>query len=327
MLLCASGTEAPALARRSARAYTGKDAIGVFDGSYHGAHDYGLIVAAPSKNGTKAHVGAGIPNAVDSLVEPLIFGSSEAFERIRELRNSLAAVIVEPIQSSCPLSDGGAWLRELEQVCRDCNVLVILDEIMTGFRLAYGGGQELFELSPDLVTYGKSLAGGTPVGAVAGKADVMQMFTPDSRGVCVFAGSAFAGNPITVAAGQTTLAYLMDNKSTLYDTLNQKTAQLVSKVNTFWSEANMPLRLIAFGSMVRFVCQSEPVRRSTDINSKLRHAEDVFMVHVLDHGVMIHASRRGFISTAHTEKDIDLVANALIGASYETAADGFFRDI
>ena len=282
---------------------------------------------APSKNGTKAHIGTGIPNAVDSLVEPLIFGSSDAFERIRKLRHSLAAVIVEPIQSSCPISDGGVRLRELEQVCRECNVLVILDEIMTGFRLAYGGGQELFELSPDLVTYGKALAGGMPVGAVTGKADVMQMFTPDDRGVCVFAGSAFAGNPLTVAAGQTTLSYLLSNKTSIYDTLNQKTAQLVSQVNTYWSEAGMPLRLISFGSMLRIVCQIEAVHRSSDLNARLQHAEDVFLVHVLDHGVMVHASRRGFISTAHTDEDIDFVANALIGASEETATDGLFKSL
>lgn len=326
VLLCASGTEATALAIRAARAFTKKDAIGVFGGSYHGAHDYALVVASPTDDNAKAHVGTGVPVAVDTVVEPLPYGDADAFERIRRLRHRLAAVIVEPVQSSHPTSDHIPWLKELEHVCRDNDVLLILDEVMTGFRLAYGGGQTLFEVKPDLVTYGKALAGGLPVGAVAGPASIMRMFTPDSRGISIFAGSAFAGNPLTCAAGQATLTFLKDHGKTFYADLNGTTDRLVTQVNTYWAESDVPLRLLSFGSMMRLICQREQVTRAADINASLRHALEVFVVHVLDHGVTVHASHRAFLSAAHTNDDVDFVANALIGATEQTLADGLFRD-
>jgi glutamate-1-semialdehyde-2,1-aminomutase len=325
VLLCASGTEATALAMRAARAFTGKDSIGIFSGSYHGALDYGLVVAAPGKQHGKAHIGAGVPKAIDAVVEPLPYGSTKAFERIRTLSEKLAAVIVEPVQSSCPVSDDGLWLKQLEAVCKEAGVLIILDEVMTGFRLSYGGGQEIFDLSPDLITYGKAIAGGLPVGALAGKSDVMSCFTPDSRGVGVFSGSAFAGNPLTIAAGIATLSYLQSHRSTLYPDLEQRTSRFANRVNAQWSGMGLPLRFLHFGSLMRLVCQHEPVRHARDIKPVFRNAENAFMVHALERGVSIHASRRAFISAAHTDEDIDLLVDALTIAGEQTAADGLFR--
>ena len=272
VLLCASGTEATALAIRAARAFTGKESIGVFDGSYHGTHDYALIVAAPGRPQAKAHIGAGIPDAIDAVVEPMPYGSTQAFEHIRTHRHHLAAVIVEPVQSSCPISHDGDWLRELEQVCHDSGVLVILDEVMTGFRLSYGGGQDIFGLSPDLVTYGKALSGGLPVGALAGRTDIMRTFTPDQRGFAVFSGSAFAGNPLTVAAGCATLSYLQNHRGSLYSELSEKTSRLADQVNSYWTGSGIPLRIIHSSSLIRIVCQHEPLRKASDINTKFRQA-------------------------------------------------------
>ena len=110
----------------------------------------------------------------------------------------------------------------------------------------------------------------------------------------------------------------------MYDRLNEKTARLTERVNTYWSDSGLPLRLLSFGSMIRFACQTDPIRQAQDIRADMRHAEDVFMVHVLDNGVLVHASRRGFISTAHTDEDMDVIAAALIRAGDETAADGIF---
>jgi len=206
--LCTSGSEATALAMRAARAYTGKDAIGVFAGAYHGSHDYALITADPDDSSARAHIGLGIPEKLNDLVEPLSYGSTDAFQRIRDIKSKLAAVIVEPVQGSSPKSETEAWLCELEEVCRECSVLVILDEGLTGFRLAYGGAQERYGLKPDLVTYGKALAGGLPIGAIAGRKEVMQVFSPGTLRPSVFAGSTFAGNPLAISAGLATLTYL-----------------------------------------------------------------------------------------------------------------------
>lgn len=247
VLFCASGSEATAIAIRAARARTGKDVIGLFDGAYHGVYDTALVTSDPQQSDKKAHIGLGIPDALDSTVEAFTYGSHHALQLIRDMKDKLAAVIVEPVQSSFPVPENVQWLKELESTCRDCGVLVILDEVMTGFRLAYGGSQSRLGLSPDLVTYGKAMAGGLPAGAVAGVADVMSVFKPLDHNPAVFAGSAFAGNPLSVAASLKTLSYLSKQQAHFYDSLENTSRDLESRVNAYWTASNAPLHLTRCG--------------------------------------------------------------------------------
>ncbi|NKB44920.1 MAG: aminotransferase class III-fold pyridoxal phosphate-dependent enzyme [Alphaproteobacteria bacterium] len=325
VLFCAAGSEATAIAMRAARAHTGKDVIGVFDGAYHGGHDSVLITADSHNPGKKVHIGMGVPDALDETVEPLPYGSFKALQRIRDLKHTLAAVIVEPIQQSFPDSDGGLWLKDLEKTCRDCNVLIILDEITTGFRLAFGGGQERFDLSPDMVTYGKAVAGGLPAGVLAGRANIMKVFSPDNGQPAVFAGSAFAGNPLSVAASLATLSYLNDHRDTVYENLEKSAEYFANSVNKHWLENKIPLHIVRFGSMLRLFLQPGPAKRDRNIGQGTGSIEDAFFVHLLDRGVTLHASRSIHLSTSNTREDIDISIDAMIGASEDCAADGLFR--
>lgn len=320
--LCATGSEATALAMRAARAYTGKDIVGVFSGAYHGSHDYALVTADPEDSSAKAHIGLGIPERLNDLVEPLTYGSADAFQRIRDLKSTLAAVIVEPVQGSSPKSKTESWLRELEKVCRECSVLVILDEGLTGFRLAYGGAQERYALEPDLVTYGKALASGLPIGAIAGRKEVMQVFSPGTLRPSVFAGSTFAGNPLAVADGLTTLTYLHDHRNTLYDDLEGRAANLASTLNTFWAANKAPMHVLQHSTLLKVVFQPTPGLNHTQPAAVIPQGQDAFFVHLLDRGVSLHDSGNIYLSAAHESEDIEAVIRAFEHATDQTLADG-----
>ncbi len=323
-LLCGSGAEATATAMRAARAYTGKDVIGVFTGAYHGGHDQGLITGDPENISHKIHLGLGIPSALDDVIEPLLYGSSTAFQRIRDLRHSLAAVIVEAVQNSDPKNHDGTWLRDLQSVCHECGVLVILDEVTTGFRLAFGGAQERFDLSPDIVTYGKVMAGGLPMGAVAGRTDIMKVFAPKEKTPAVFSGSTFGGNPMSVSAAIATLSFLREHQDTLYEDLDSATTRLAKSVNARWAAAQAPLMLLQFSSIFKLIFKRPDTSASKHELDDVRRAEDTFFVHLLDHGITLHASRTGYLSTAHTNEDVDFIIEAMSEAFEESAADGCF---
>jgi len=177
---CNSGTEATMYAFRLARALTGKTKIGVFDGAYHGAHDYALVKVDPkssAKNPTAVLDGAGIPSWVrDESSIALPYCHPAAFDLIRKNKDDLALICVQPVQNNNPSLDHKEWLAELIEVCRSSNVLCLFDEVVSGFRLAYGGAQEIFELTPDFTVYGKSIGGGLPVGAIAGPREIMKGF-------------------------------------------------------------------------------------------------------------------------------------------------------
>ncbi len=211
VVFCNTGSEATMYAIRAARGFSGRDKIALFDGFYHGAHDYGMWITrpdSPREAPEKAAMGHGIPRAVADLVMLLPYRHPSAFDLIRRNAGELALVMVEGVQSSNPQPQAGEFLRELRQVCRNCGVLFGIDEVITGFRVAYGGAQALFDVVPDLATYGKVLGGGLPVGAIAGRADVMEVFTGLGARNGIFSGGTFSGNPLTMEAGAAAVEYL-----------------------------------------------------------------------------------------------------------------------
>ncbi|MGE4251304.1 MAG: aminotransferase class III-fold pyridoxal phosphate-dependent enzyme [Parvibaculaceae bacterium] len=210
LLFCNSGSEATQYAMRAARAFTGKTKIGIVDGYWHGMHDYRMVAStnvASRDRPDGVAISTGVPQAIADLIVPLPYRNPAAFDIIRAHRDERAMVIIEPVRHSNPQSEGRDYLLELKQVCRDCGVLFALDEMVTGFRLAYGGGQDYFGIAPDLATLGKACGGGLPIGVIAGAEDVMRMFLPRSGETGVFTGGTFTGNPLTMAAGTAAVSY------------------------------------------------------------------------------------------------------------------------
>lgn len=333
---CNSGSDATAYAMRAARAFTGRDLIGVFAGSNHGHHDYGIAGEEPPRAGhgiaeaagslfgrpwtRRAHRHAGVPQAVADSTVNLTYGHAAVFDQIRRRRRDLAAVIVEPVRALAPSTDHGPWLRELANVCGETGVLLILDERLTGFRLSYGGAQERFSVMPDLAVYGEVIGGGLPLGAVAGRADILSHMA--GREMPGRAGTEGAsGNILSIAAGTAALNHLAARRGTLYPALDEKGRLLADAFNTFAVTHALPVRMKLAGSIFRI-----QFTRADGLSAGgYPAAEAAFYTLALSKGVLVHASRLGFLSGAHTTGDIAQVVTAFHEALSDVASDGLFE--
>ncbi|MBO6519835.1 MAG: aminotransferase class III-fold pyridoxal phosphate-dependent enzyme [Rhodospirillales bacterium] len=217
VVFCNTGTEATMYAIRAARALTGKTNIALFDISYHGAHDSVLVWETPgSAPGAPVPttLGHGIPHGVLNDVTLLPYKHPAALQRIRDNADTLAAVMVEPVQGSRPDGEVEGFLTELRKLCDELGIILIFDEVLTGFRLAYGGAQERFGIEADITTYGKAVAGGLPIGIVAGRKELMESFGDFTSPGGIFFGGTFSGNPLSIASGLGTLRYLRAHPET-----------------------------------------------------------------------------------------------------------------
>lgn len=336
VVFCASGAEATVTAMRAARAFTGRDGIGVFAGSSHSTHSAGVAAEEPRRSAPAstragpapadggslfgrpwmrgAHRPSGTPDTASDKPAPLIYGDTSAFDQIRRRRHDLAAVIVEPVRAADPSLDHADWLRALAGLCREAGVLLIFDEQHTGFRLAFGGAQERFSLRADLVAYGENIGGGLPLGAVAGKADVIGYLMRrenSARAEHPTGGNIPGGNILGIAAGAATLEHLSARRATLYPALEEKSRLLTENINTFAVTNGIPVRLRAGGSMFRMCF-------------KHAAAETAFYTIALNKGVLMHASRLGFLSAAHTPDDITHISRIFQDALTDVRADGLF---
>ncbi len=321
-IFCNSGTEATMYAVRAARAYTGKDKIAVFDGSYHGAHDYVLVqvdARSPRSEPTTRVRGDGVPKAVSELEMMLPYRDPAAFDLIKRHRDELAMVMIEPVQGSNPRLDSRSFIRTLAEVCKANGVLFGMDEVITGFRIAYGGCQEYYGVTPDLTAYGKILGGGMPIGAVAGRKElmslfsteqVMQMFAGRETRNAVFAGGTFCGNPLSMSAGIATLSYLGQHQQ-VYSYLQEQGDRLAKEVNDFCREREMPVQITNAASMFRIPFQKGPIDGARDYRGDYAEAEHAFYLHLLNNGVIVPGFHLGFLSEAHRPKDVDALIAAI----------------
>jgi glutamate-1-semialdehyde aminotransferase len=294
--LCNSSDDAVAYAIGAARAFTGKCLIATFTGLH----------------------GNSIPDADDTtagaLSTVLPYGHPAALDQIRRRHHELAAVIVEPVRSGDPNLDRATWLHGLIATCREAGVVAILDERQTGFRLAYGGAQELLGLLPDLVIYGKAVGGGLPLGAVAGRADVMGSTRETSR--------PLSANPLSVTAGTAALGHLHTHRATLYPALNEAGRTLAEHFNAFAQTHHMPVVMRCAGSIFRIVFANTV--KTPEWAATFRAAEAAFNVLVLNRGVLMLTSQRGFLSTAHSGADLDDVLRAFTESLRDVRDDGLF---
>ncbi|MCC7496352.1 MAG: glutamate-1-semialdehyde 2,1-aminomutase [Bryobacterales bacterium] len=293
-----SGTEATMSAIRAARGFTGRDLIVKFEGCYHG-HVDSLLVKAGSGIATLGLPDtAGVPAAFANTTITLPYNSIGAVqETFRDLGRRIAAVIVEPVAGNmgCVPPSAG-FLECLREVTSAHASLLILDEVMTGFRVSYGGAQELYGIEPDLTTLGKVIGGGLPVGAYGGRADIMLKMAPTGP---IYQAGTLSGNPLAVAAGLAMLRHLRAHPE-VYTRMEQMGARLA---------ANPPAGITVnrVGSMFTFFFSEEPV---TDYASAKRSDTarfGRFFHHMLERGIYLAPSQfeAGFLSSAHTLEDID----------------------
>ncbi|HXX23021.1 MAG TPA: glutamate-1-semialdehyde 2,1-aminomutase [Terriglobia bacterium] len=309
-----SGTEATLSALRVARAATGREKILKFEGCYHG-HGDSLLVKAGSGVATLGLPDSpGVPRALAELTVTVPFNDSAALEEAFRIHgNRLAAVIVEPVvgNSGCIPPQAG-FLEKLRKLTAGQGTVLILDEVMTGFRVAYGGAQELFGIQPDLTTLGKIIGGGLPVGAYGGKASLMDLVAPAGP---VYQAGTLSGNPLAVTAGLKTLEVL--RRPGTYERLEAISDKLASGLGATAAKAGVPLTVNRVGSMFTGFFSSDPV---TDYASAKRSDTGRFarfFRSVLERGVYFPPSQfeAAFVSTAHTDADV--------AATLEAAANAF----
>ena len=326
VVFCNTGTEATLTAMRVARAFTGKPKVAVFDGCYHGAHDYALIHVDPASERSRPEgkaVGAGIPEAIGAeTMMTLPYRDDAAFDLIRANKDTLAAVFIEPVQNSNPRLDCAEFLGNLRDVCRESDVLLCFDEVVTGFRIAFGGCQEHYGITPDLATYGKALAAGFPIGAVAGGREVMRCFSGRGGAPWIFSGGTFSGNPLSMTAGLAAMGEMRERKDTLYPHLMEEGHRLAREVNGFCRAHNFAAQLMAAGSMFYLRFQGSRIDSSRDLLEDGKWAEQEFYLHLLGHGVIIPGVHLAFISGAHTSADVDAIIDAFKRSFMDLREDG-----
>jgi len=308
-----SGTEATMSALRLARGFTGRDKVVKFDGCYHG-HVDSLLVRAGSGALTHGEPdSAGVPRAFADLTITLPFNDLEAIRGIFAAQGrEIAAVILEPIPANAGLYfPQPGFLEDLRALCADSGALLIFDEVMTGFRVARGGAQELFGVSPDLTALGKVIGGGLPVGAFGGRAEIMDRLSPDGP---VYQAGTLSGNPLAMAAGLAQLREL--ERVNGWARLEELGAMLESAVSSTLRQLGRPLTFHRVGSMFCLFFTSDPVRNLADAQRSDRAAFARFFHACLEGGVYLAPSQfeTGFISLAHTESDLEQTARVMAGA-------------
>jgi len=328
VVFCNTGSEATMYAFRAARGFSGKDRIALFDGFYHGAHDYGMWAADPQSPvdaPVAMPLGNGIPHVLQDLTLLLPYRNPAAFDLIRQHKDELALVFVEGVQSSNPQPEAGEFLRELQSVCAECNVLFGIDEVITGFRVAYGGAQQRFEVRPDIATYGKVVGGGLPVGAITGRAELMEVFTGIGARGGIFSGGTFSGNPLTMEAGAAAVGYLRDHPE-IYSDLETRGERLAQAINGFCGERDIPAQMKHVGSMFHMFFQRGPLNFSRDVHSRNLAAEKGFYLHCLNRGVLVPGTQRAFLSAVHDDEVIDDMIDVFCTSLADVHAEGLFVD-
>jgi glutamate-1-semialdehyde 2,1-aminomutase len=304
-----SGTEAVMSALRMARGFTGKDLIIKFEGCYHGHSDALLVKAGSGLVTFGESSSAGVPEKVanDTLVLPL--NDIDALEAcVTNYKDAIACAIIEPIPANNGLLlQDKEFLTKLREICTREGILLFFDEVISGFRVAFSGAAEHYGINPDIVTYGKIIGGGLPVGAYGARNEVMAMISPDGP---VYQAGTLSGNPVAMAAG---IAQLTEcAKPGFYDSLEEKTRQFVHTINTYSGERGFPFELVTVGSIFWLSFNGKKrIQKADQIDPDMTYFK-VMHRELLNKGVYLGPSgyEVGFVSAAHTDNDLSLASKA-----------------
>jgi glutamate-1-semialdehyde 2,1-aminomutase len=310
-----TGTEATMHAIRTARGYTGKDKIVKFEGCYHGAHDYVLVKAGSGATTFGAPTSLGVPEDTTKNTIVLPFNDIASLEKaVDQNRGDVAAVIIEPVVGNAGVvlpNDG--YLQAVRKITREEGIILIFDEVITGFRLALGGAQEYYGVVPDMTTLGKIMGGGFPIGAFGGKKEIMELISPLGK---IYEASTFSGNPVSVIAGLTALNILIKNKDTLYRQLEQRAGKIREGLFDIVKDTKVPAQINGIASMFQIFFTDQPVidyvtAKSSDKAKFMRYQREL-----MKRGVFVPPSQfeTCFISTAHTNEDVTETLEAMDSA-------------
>jgi glutamate-1-semialdehyde 2,1-aminomutase len=298
-----SGTEATMTAIRLARGYTGKKYIIKFNGCYHG-HADSLLVKAGSGVATHGISGSlGVPEEIAALTVSIEFNDQSLLEKtLNALEGQVAAVIIEPVPGNMGLvlpRDG--YLQAVQKLCGEHQCLLILDEVMSGFRVALGGATSKFGLQPDLITLGKVIGGGLPVGAVGGKREIMQFLSPLGP---VYQAGTLSGNPLSMAAGLAAIRYLIEHNP--YPELERKAKFLSNELSACAKDCRVPFVSSSIGSMFGFFFSERPVHNYAEAcQNNQTHFKKFFKL-MLEGGINLAPSAfEGFLSISHQDSDLE----------------------
>jgi len=301
-----TGTEATMSAIRAARGYTGRKEIIKFEGCYHGAHDCVLVKAGSGATTFGIPDSLGVPEETTQNTIVLPYNDIDGFRHtVKREKGRIAAVIVEPVVGNAGVilpKDG--YLETLRELTEDNGIVLIFDEVITGFRLAFGGAQECFGVTPDMVTLGKIMGGGFPIGAYGGRKEIMEMVAPAGK---VYQAGTFSGNPISVVAGLATLTYIKSKGEAFYKILESKINTIIKALKDLKEDKDNRLSINHISSMFQIFFTLDDVydyrsAKTADVaRFKFYHKK------LLEEGIFIPPSQfeTCFISETHTKQDID----------------------
>lgn len=301
-----SGTEATMSAIRLARAFTKRKYVIKFEGCYHG-HADSLLVKAGSGIATFAIPGsAGVLEEISQFTIALPFNDKEVLEQaFSKYKHQIACIIVEPVVGNMGCVPAtGDYLANLRTITQRENSILIFDEVMTGFRLAYGGAQELYGIQPDLTTFGKIIGGGLPVGAYGGREEIMDMVAPLGS---VYQAGTLSGNPLAMAAGIAQLNILREKKNEIYPRLETLSAKLVDGVTAAAKDTGVAVTANRVGSMFTWFFTADPITNWDSAEKADTQAFGRFFRAMLEAGVYLPPSQfeAAFLGAAHSEEDIE----------------------
>ena len=299
--LVSSGTEAVMSAIRVARGYTGRDKIIKFRGCYHGHSDGLLVKAGSAALTTSVPDSAGVPKGCTRDTMTAVYNDLDSVRALlEEAPEQVAAVIVEPVGANMgvvPPKKG--FLEGLRTLCDQYGALLIFDEVITGFRLAFGGAAEYFGVRPDMVTYGKIIGAGMPVGAYGGRKEIMEMVSPAGP---VYQAGTLSGNPIAMAAGLTQLKYLYEHQE-IYKDLEVKGQKLYGGIEEILKETNSPYQINHVSSLGSIFFATEEVKDYASAKTSDTKAFSEYFLYMLKNGIHLAPSQfeAMFLSVAHTD--------------------------
>ncbi|MDD6286266.1 glutamate-1-semialdehyde 2,1-aminomutase [Candidatus Methanosphaera massiliense] len=302
-----SGTEATMSAIRLARGVTGKNKIIKFEGAYHGAHDAVLVKSGSGAAGKPDSPGIPEEATRNTILAP--FNDENAITKIiNENKDEIACIIAEPVMGNIgcvPPKEG--YLQFLREITEENNILLIIDEVITGFRISKGGAQEYYDITPDLATFGKIVGGGFPIGAIAGKKEYMEQFTPSGN---IYQAGTFSGNPMSINGGLAAFDILTDKR---YKELHDKGDYLRNGIQDILSNLNLDYQINGVESMTQVYFTNNEVydyetAQKSDTKGFLKYFHNL-----LENGVFIAPSQYEctFISTEHSKEDLDKTLEAI----------------
>ena len=298
-----TGAEATMNAIRLARAFTKKKNIIKFDGCYHGAYDYVLVNPGRAHRGISSSDGNIEEAASHTLVLP--YNNFAELEQVIDTSDNIAAIIIEPVLANSGLIlPGKEYLNNIRNISRKENIVLIFDEVITGFRLSLGGASEFFGIQPDLATYAKAMGNGFPTAAIAGRKEIMEQFAPMGK---LYQASTFAGNPASVAASISTIRTLIEQKNLIYPKIAKICDSIVGGIRDTMNTYSLDFVLTSIGSMFHLsFIQGEILDASLTRKANLSYFRILYN-DLLKSGVFIPPSQfeTCFVSYSHTEEDID----------------------